>query len=509
MLMKIVIVEDEIRIREGIVKLLGKIGEEYLVVGEACDGKEGLKLCQKETPDLIITDIRMPEMDGIEMLAEYYRLGFKSKAIVLSAYSEFEYARGAMKLGVTEYLLKPISLMDFSNALENIKVQIHEESLKKPEKIGTLEQTFRDFFYGNTNLDDAAKEYIETVYHIDTKKSVWMVCTYLGNQYEENSEKCIRLLKGMFDSQEGISYVILDDQYRKSLLTIVYEYKDIHELERWLQYRILQHDADGLVFGCIEAESPLFMKEAFEKLFPYMDWYISFDKEVLISFPKITQVQTVFCTYPMDVENKMRMALCGTDISKINKAAESFHSAFADGKIYEPKEIKESYVRFLWFVMEIAKDLGKLKNRKIERQKLLERIMNAKTRSELMAISNEVLNIVTAEPEVEEDVSSITVKRAKSIIHEYYNTGITLDEIASRLNITPEYLGTIFHNESGENFSSYIRNYRMAKAKELLLGTNLKLYEIAERVGYSDPKYFSRVFKESTGMLPADFRKSK
>lgn len=507
--MKIVIVEDEIRIREGIVKLLGKIGDEYLVVGQAPDGKVGLEMCISESPDLIITDIRMPEMDGIEMLSEYYRMGYKAKAIVLSAYSEFEYARGAMKLGVTEYLLKPISLMDFSAALENVKLQIHEESLKKPEKIGTLEQTFRDFFYGNTELDDEARDYIDSVYHIDMDTPVWLVCTYLGNHYDNGFEKCKRLLNSMFAAPDGISYVILEDQFRKSLITIVYDYKDIHETERWLQYRILQHDAEGLVFGCVEAESPLTMKEAFDKLYPYMDWYISFGKEVLISYPKITQVQTVFCTYPMDVENKMRTALCGSDQSKICKIADGFHNSFADGKIYEPKEIKESYVRFLWFIMEVAKDLGKLKDRKIERQKLLERIMNAKTRAELLDITDEILSIVVAEPDTPENVTNITVKRAKAIIHEYYNTGITLDEIASRLNITPEYLGTIFHNEAGETFSSYIRNYRMSKAKELLLGTNLKLYEIAERVGYSDPKYFSRVFKESTGMLPADFRKSK
>ena len=80
--------------------------------------------------------------------------------------------------------------------------------------------------------------------------------------------------------------------------------------------------------------------------------------------------------------------------------------------------------------------------------------------------------------------------------------------IRDRLNITPEYLGTQFHKAVGMNFSAYIRQYRMNKAKELLCGTQLKLYEIAERVGYADPKYFSRVFKEYTGMLPAEYRKT-
>lgn len=94
------------------------------------------------------------------------------------------------------------------------------------------------------------------------------------------------------------------------------------------------------------------------------------------------------------------------------------------------------------------------------------------------------------------------------MIHEFYQSGITLEEIASKLNITPEYLGTQFHKEMGVNFSTYMKNYRISKAKELLCGTQLKLYEIAEKVGYSDPKYFSKVFKETTGQLPAEYRKT-
>ena len=94
------------------------------------------------------------------------------------------------------------------------------------------------------------------------------------------------------------------------------------------------------------------------------------------------------------------------------------------------------------------------------------------------------------------------------MIHEFYQSGITLNEIADKLNITPEYLGSQFHKEVGVNFSTYIRDFRISKAKELLIGTQLKLYKIAEQVGYTDPKYFSRVFRECTGQLPEEYRKS-
>ena len=105
--MRIVIVEDEIRIREGISKLLGKIDPSYEIVGEAENGRAGLELVKAARPDLVITDIKMPEMDGLQMLEELHKDGLLIKAIVLSAYSEFAYAQQAIHLGVSEYILKP------------------------------------------------------------------------------------------------------------------------------------------------------------------------------------------------------------------------------------------------------------------------------------------------------------------------------------------------------------------------------------------------------------------
>ena len=104
--MRVVVVEDEIRIREGIEGLLEMMGEDYEFAGSAENGKTGLELIQKEQPDIVITDIRMPDMSGLEMLQEIRAQGNSVKTVVLSAYSEFEYARQAMRLGVTEYLLK-------------------------------------------------------------------------------------------------------------------------------------------------------------------------------------------------------------------------------------------------------------------------------------------------------------------------------------------------------------------------------------------------------------------
>ena len=259
--------------------------------------------------------------------------------------------------------------------------------------------------------------------------------------------------------------------------------------------------------GYTESKGLEALNVSLSDLFPYMDWNISFEKDVLISYPKITNVQTFLCVYPQDIEARMKTAICASDFDMEKELMSRFEDSFHDGRVYDPRQIKECFVRFIWSIIEIAKDVGNKKALKLQHQKLLDRIMNAKLRSELTSICDDIIDMLKVHEEVS-DTETLTVRRAKSMIHEFYHTGITLDEIAERLGITPEYLGTQFHKETGENFSTYIRNYRISKAKELLVGTGMKLYEIAQRVGYSDPKYFSKVFRDVTGKLPAEYRKT-
>lgn len=175
--------------------------------------------------------------------------------------------------------------------------------------------------------------------------------------------------------------------------------------------------------------------------------------------------------------------------------------------MYSPKEIKESYVRFQWAILNIAKEVGCIDYQQVDQKNLLDHIMGAKTEEELQRSFDGLFGHMSVLGKGAETMS-LAVKKTQSMIHEFYADGITLNEIADRLNLTQEYLGSQFHKEVGENFSTYIRNYRLLKAKELLIGTQLKQYEIAEKVGYADAKYFARVFKECVGMSPAEYRKS-
>lgn len=125
--MRIVIVEDEVHIRTGMVRLLHQINPKHEVVGKADNGQTGFEIICRERPDLIIVDVRMPDMDGLTMIRKLREEKVACQILVLSAYSEFEYAREAIELGIVSYLLKPLKIGEFKKALE----QVEEKSFRK------------------------------------------------------------------------------------------------------------------------------------------------------------------------------------------------------------------------------------------------------------------------------------------------------------------------------------------------------------------------------------------
>ena len=511
--MKIVIVEDEIRIREGLVKLIKKINEEHEVVGEAENGIEGLQLIEETKPDLIITDIKMLDMDGLEMLKRLKEMKSSAKAIVLSAYSEFSYAQQAIKLGISEYLLKPIAVGELTQSLRNIEIQLEQElnyKRNRLEVLQSLENVFYSILLGGTIVDKELIEFLNRTYQLDDSSDFIMIPVYLGNQYEQNYERMSKRLHSILRDKDKQEYRLLEIPQNKILLIIIFAFTDEHELEQWFRNRVLlqlkREKICQACFGWTSFRGISKMKNSLHILQKNMDWNILFGDDVIVSYPKVTQIQTVPLSYPIDIENQMRVALCALDSKKLERIINTFCCYFKDGNLYSPKEVKESFVRFLWSMISVAKEIDFNQYKSLDQQEFLKNIMSATTYSELVQTLDDFITLLPIDIAGEPSIS-FTVQRAKSLVHEFYNQGITLEEIALKLNITPEYLGTQFHKELGINFSSYIKNHRITKAKELLIGTHLKLYEIANKAGYSDAKYFSQVFKECTGQLPTEYRK--
>lgn len=508
--MRAVVVEDEILIREGLCKLMLKMFPDIIIEGVAGNGQEGLHYIEAYQPDLVITDIKMPVMDGLAMLGKVQEAGLFPKVIVLTAYSEFEYAKQAVKLGVCDYIIKPVVVPEFVKTIRKIQNLYEQEQKRTPETMGSLEHIVSGLLYGVSGLDAKMQDFLYKKYGIEEQMPLLELLIYMGSSFEKDREKKHKEIRRILE-QKDIQCCLVDMEYDRVILALLYDYPSRQEIERWYQNQILFQKRDErerhISYGMVEVIGAQAIREGYQTLLPYMDWNIVLGDDVLISYPRIADVQTEICIYPVELENQIKAAVCTGEEEKIREITKRFHAYFLDGRMYSPREIKESYVRFQWAILNIAKEVGCIDYQQVDQKNLLDHIMGAKTEEELQKSLEELLCYVRVSGKGTE-VVSLAVKKTQSMIHEFYADGITLSEIADRLNLTQEYLGSQFHKEVGENFSTYIRNYRLSKAKELLIATQLKQYEIAQKVGYADAKYFARVFKECVGMSPAEYRKS-
>ena len=205
--MRIAVIEAEAPIREGMSKILKKINENYELVGKAENGKKGLELIRQEKPDLVILDIRMPDMDGLTMLSIVREEGIECKAIVLSAYSDFAYAQRAIELGIENYLLKPIKIAELKKALEQAEANISKEQSK--EQLFSLEYIFLNAITGQLDEDGKLADMITERYGIRGDEQIAIFGIGLSDNYERYHESVRRTMEEVgIHSNEFHVYVI-------------------------------------------------------------------------------------------------------------------------------------------------------------------------------------------------------------------------------------------------------------------------------------------------------------
>lgn len=204
--MKIAIVEDELRIREGLARLIRKINSSYEIVGEAEDGLAGVRIITRQRPELVITDVRMPDLDGLEMLRRLREKSIRVKAIVLSAYSDFSYAREAIKLGVNEYLLKPVNIGDLTLALKRVEEQIAlERGPRRKEEGLTLEGVLYSLILGGAGVDEDLRSFLTQRWGVKTEGAFALAAIYLGSSYESEAKVVKNRAESILGTAPGLA----------------------------------------------------------------------------------------------------------------------------------------------------------------------------------------------------------------------------------------------------------------------------------------------------------------
>ncbi|MFR4458939.1 MAG: helix-turn-helix transcriptional regulator [Mediterraneibacter gnavus] len=303
---------------------------------------------------------------------------------------------------------------------------------------------------------------------------------------------------------------ILESDSWQLLTMVIYQVKDgASQKERFEKYVV--------PMVCSQLETPvvcfwktverlLDMPSALQEIRVQREWNLMFPKGTLISNELIEQQHPVPLKYPVELEEKAKQAVLQENKKELKKCFWELANCYQE-EFHTPTDIKQAIIHLSLAVFGIYKAKVSVEL-DLEVQNILQEITVAVSWNQLEAALKAFFGLFEFETEEEGEETSVLVKQAKKLIRKYYDQGITLEEIANKLYVSEEYLSAQFKKETGSTFTETIRKYRIEKVKELLLNTHLKLNQIAELAGYSDPKYMSKVFKEEVGMLPNDFRKS-
>lgn len=503
--MRIVVVEDEAPIRNGMSRLLEKINPAYELAGTAENGVQGLELIEREKPDLIIMDIHMPDMDGLTMLAGLRKKGINCRAIVLSAYSDFMYAKIAIELGIENYLLKPIKVPELKRALEQVENALLEEQSK--EEFLTLENIFYRSVTGQFKADKPTDVTLKERFQITPDEEIVIFFIKLGGGYALYHDTIRSLMEETGIHNDTFSSCLLEFEDKEGIVMLLYKMKDEEELRRYFQKAVIpmlcSQVKGRMIYAWGACEGLALVNQTLAEIKEELDWNLVLGRDEMISRERIGELQCVPVKYPVDIETQARQAIVSNDEREFNACIHRMKEYF-QAAVHEPKEIKEACVRCCMAVYYTAKESGKV-TENVSTQDIMNQIMQAAAWEEIEGAFRQFFENLKFQRE--DETTSLLVQRAGQLIQEYYNQGITLEEIARKLRVSEEHLSAQFKKETGKTFTETIRGYRIEKVKELLLKSTLKLNQIADLAGYADPKYMSKVFKDEVGVTPAEYRK--
>ena len=501
--MRILIVEDEVRIRTGIAKLISA-HTVHTVVGEGKNGQEGLEMILRFHPDLVISDIRMPLMDGLTMVKEAREKGADCHFVILSGYSEFEYAQKAIRYGVEDYLLKPLAPEDVSGLLDKIEKEVEEE---EKEAAQTTEGVLRDIFQGRKENISEKYGHLEVSGAFQPDQVIFVASGYVG---DVDSKYCINLEKTFQKMQSDhpewkITSVYLENT--REMIVLFQSDISFEEMEKKLNRRVYlnlcREDMPVWTFG--KADSIEELRDCTDKLRTYYLHGLVLGYRTILTDERVRSIKNTEFLYPRQLQNDLQNAVCSGSSEQIRNAADAF-LAHINNMTCEPVYIQKSYKKILSFLENVCHETNPEAYRLLQKHDLERTVLDGFTLHEMEQCFEKAIQIIMDSKNKKEDIRNYTIKKAITFIREHYMENISLDQLAERLEITPEYLSTLFNKEVGINFSIFLKRFRISQAKRLLKGTDKKIYEIASEVGYSDPKYFNRVFKEEIGISPGDYR---
>lgn len=500
---QMMIIDDEPIVRAGIRQLIPWSNYNFEVCAEGVDGKDGLKKLLEYSPDLVLVDVKMPGMNGLELIKEAKKQDFEGKFIILTGYSDFEFAKTAVSLGVRAYLLKPIDEDELRENVEEVLAEL--EAKKNLDDYYTLSElkarqaVLRRLLQPLEDKESLRREI--KLYGMDFKYNVFCVAIISrkneaeGQEVPLDSEKIEQIQKGLknVDSVivdnnlvlicKGSSYTQLKEQLLKNNGRMQREYNDSFFIS-------LGHDVSYW-------EDINFSYECAKLLTDYKFLYK--DMEAVC-------IDDLKATY---INGKDNFADSICELIEIGDK-DSIKKTFRELKeLYKSKVMKETEIK-VQVIHNMVLIFAMLEKKYPDKSTDFPDFDTAIDRFKKSDSLEELIQLVTVySVEVADKIGITTtdniVKRVLAYMERNYAQDLKLEDIAKLFSYNSAYLGKVFKKTTGYSFNNVLNYIRIENAKRLLLETDLKIYRISEQVGYSNTDYFYTKFRKYVGVSPKEF----
>lgn len=528
----VLLVDDEEEVFQVIMKKLDWESMGFRIAGYARNGVEALEMAEELQVDVVMTDIKMPYMDGLTLCKNLKELYQNLKVIIFSGFDEFEYAKEAIKIEAEEYILKPINANELREVFERIRNNLDKEMDEKRnidklrnyymESLPILQENFYtslidgripedliEKYARNYQIELSGPYYVITVLHIST--------TYLAEEKNMDPFLLAVSVKKLVEEQ-------LTGKWNSKVITYL---RDIIIIAQLASEEAMPHFTDAMdkickmakrvCNACVTAGIGHVCNKPVQLPLSYQGAKNAVSYRVLYGNTRAINIAE------MDPQENADVPWEEPYISKIFKKI----------KLGDSKELRESIEEF---IAEMTRNKMSLQKYRILIMELITEVFRfgANNQINLEDIFGENNDVYTQAMQIEspqalgqwlddncckmqkhilherQDTTKAFVEKAIEYVSEHYaDQDLSIETICSYLNVSAAYFSTIFKKETGKTFINYLTDYRMEEALELLMTQNEKTYIIAEKVGYSDPNYFSYVFKKQFGMSPSKYKANK
>lgn len=463
--LSLLLIDDERMEREGIAYLCRKLPVTFSV-SEAKNGQEALTLMAQHHFDVVIVDIRMPVMGGLEFLEAATRCFPRAKYIIYSAYGDFAYAKEAINLKVEDYLLKPIEEEEFFALMNKVITRLTQD--RREAQQNAIYRAIR-------GLNAPQKEAMEAL----GEDSGVALLLYLEKPVLDSMSKIlIELTQARFSQ----AHVFIGNEQECYVVLL----GDIDSLRERVECMVGEIN-NQLQTGCQVMITTVFngydqLKNSIQEGMRLMSRGFFTKDNAVVSVDELKDSRDAFDFFEQEESAVLQKVGTSEIINYIMKGYEGIEKY---RNIYTKYTLVKQIERYVQYVS----------------PEMIERMLSSRSLSEFRMAVEQIV--------VENPREISIIEAAKAYIHEHYNEDLSIDNVADYVFLNSNYLCTVFKKETGKTLIAYLTEYRMSKAIDLITNTLMKVSDVAKQVGYRNPSYFNMIFKNHFGNTPTAYRKGE